>query len=211
MNSNSDKKLKILMVGTGGQGVLTGIRLLSEVLVEQGHQIVSGQLHGMAQRGGPVQSSLMINSGTAPIIAKGDADFIIGLEPVETVRALPYISKKTTVIMNEAPVIPFTIGQAAAMKKEQAGYPKISHLIQHIKSLTSKLTTLNASELAQAAGSIKSLNMVMLGVLLSSGRLPCSADEFWTLASKRMPPKLLTGSEQAFKFGMNAAKEASNE
>ncbi len=68
----NEKKVKILMVGTGGQGVLTAVRLLSEVLVEQGHKIVSGQLHGMAQRGGPVQSSLMINSGSAPIIGNGD-------------------------------------------------------------------------------------------------------------------------------------------
>ena len=72
------------------QGVLTAARALCEFFAERGHNVVSGQLHGMAQRGGSVQSSVVIDSGISPVIARGRADFVVGFEPAETVRALPF-------------------------------------------------------------------------------------------------------------------------
>lgn len=69
---------RILIAGTGGQGVLTAARLLCDVFVEDGHQAVSGQLHGMAQRGGSVQSSVIIDCGISPVIPSGRADFVLG-------------------------------------------------------------------------------------------------------------------------------------
>ncbi|MFQ5495312.1 MAG: 2-oxoacid:acceptor oxidoreductase family protein, partial [Phycisphaerae bacterium] len=108
---------KILIAGTGGQGVLTAARLLCDFFVDRGHDVASGQLHGMAQRGGAVQSSVIVDGGPSPIIAMGRADFVVGLEPVETARAIPFMSARTLVFMNTAPVIPFVLAQQAISKQ----------------------------------------------------------------------------------------------
>ncbi len=94
-------------MGTGGQGVLTAAKLLCAAFMERGHEVVSDQAHGMAQRGGCVQSSVMIDCGISPVIAQGTADFVLGFEPVETARALPIMAATTTVFMNTSPVIPY--------------------------------------------------------------------------------------------------------
>jgi len=111
---------RVLIVGTGGQGVLTAARLLCDLFVDRGHDVVSGQLHGMAQRGGSVQSSVLIDCGSSPMIAKGRADVVLGFEPVETARALPFMSSRTVVYMNTNPVIPYTVGQQWVLSKGKA-------------------------------------------------------------------------------------------
>jgi hypothetical protein len=62
---------RIAIAGTGGQGVVTAARVLCDAFVEQGHDVVSSQLHGMAQRGGSVQSAVMI--GAPPISSWGSS------------------------------------------------------------------------------------------------------------------------------------------
>lgn len=202
MNSNGKQKnrshWRILVVGTGGQGVLTMARLLCECFVERGHDVVSGQLHGMAQRGGSVQASVIIDGGISPVIPTGRADFIVGLEPVETVRALPFMSSDTVVLMNTAPVIPFVLAQRKVLKKEQAEYPDLQTLIQSVHSMTAQTVIFDATRCAIEAGSIHSLNMVMLGCLFASHRLPCSTESFCEAAVKRMPPATREVNTAAF-------------
>jgi indolepyruvate ferredoxin oxidoreductase beta subunit len=196
---------RILIAGTGGQGVLTAARLLCDCLVELGHQVVSGQLHGMAQRGGAVQSSLIIDGGISPVIPDGRADFVVGLEPVETARALPFMSSRTVVYMNTAPVIPFVLAQRAVLKEGNAEYPDVKHLADNVQAVAPNTFTLDATQCALEAGSVKALNMVMLGCLLGSGGLPCTAGDFWSIASSRMPQTLKETNTKAFSKGAEFA------
>jgi indolepyruvate ferredoxin oxidoreductase beta subunit len=192
---------RILIAGTGGQGVLTAARLLCDGFVERGHHVVSGQLHGMAQRGGAVQSSVVIDGGISPVIASGRADYVVGFEPVETARALPWMSPRTVVYMNTAPVIPFVLAQRALLNEEVATYPDVNELLGSIRAVTNHAFAFDATRCAKAAGSAQVLNMVMLGGLLGSGSLPCTADEFWNTVSKRMPPALKESNRRAFLGG----------
>jgi indolepyruvate ferredoxin oxidoreductase beta subunit len=169
---------RILIAGTGGQGVLTAARLLTDFFVHKGHLVTSGQLHGMAQRGGSVQSSVMVDCGMSPVIPKGGADGVLGLEPVEAARALPLISSDTVVFMNTAPVIPFTLDQQAVRSKGKIRYPNVSELVTLVKSVTSQVFTLDATQLAMEAGSIKALNVVMLGCWFGSGLSPFTPEDF---------------------------------
>ena len=100
MTSSGRYGWRIVFAGTGGQGVITAARLLTQFFSRRGSQVVSGQLHGMAQRGGSVQASVMIDSGISPVMPTGAADCVVGFEPVETVRALSFMSPRTTVFMN---------------------------------------------------------------------------------------------------------------
>jgi indolepyruvate ferredoxin oxidoreductase beta subunit len=200
---------RILIAGTGGQGVLTVARLLCECFVERGHHVVSGQLHGMAQRGGAVQSSVLIDAGISPVIARGRADFVVGLEPVETARALPFMSSRTLVYMNTAPVVPFVLAQRAVLKQENAEYPDVQGLVERVRSVAPSTFTLAATQFALEAGSTQALNIVMLGCLLGSGSLPCPADDFWSTVSKQMPPTMRETNAKAFRKGVEFAAEFS--
>jgi indolepyruvate ferredoxin oxidoreductase beta subunit len=198
---------RIIIVGTGGQGVLTAARLLCEAFVDLGHEVVSGQLHGMAQRGGSVQSSIMIDSGISPVMAQGAADYLLGLEPVEAARALPFVSAGTACFVNTTPVIPYVLGQETVLHEEEAKYPDIGHLLDHIRAVTASVYAFDATQQAAQAGSPKTLNILMLGCLLGSGSLPCTPHDFWMSVTRTMPPNLADINRQAFGAGVEMGRK----
>lgn len=193
---------RILIVGTGGQGVLTAANLLIDYFVERDHQVTSGQLHGMAQRGGSVQSSVMVDCGINPAVPEDGADVVIGFEPVETARALPFISSRTAVFLNTAPVIPFTLDQQVVRGKSDARYPDVGELAALIRSAAKDVLTLDATHLAQQAGSVKSLNMVMLGYWFGSDFSPYEPEDF--------RDTVLIGSTEANRKAFMSGVEAGN-
>jgi indolepyruvate ferredoxin oxidoreductase beta subunit len=193
---------RILIAGTGGQGVLTIARLLCECFAERGHQVVSGQLHGLAQRGGAVQSSVLIDAGISPVIAQGRADVVLGLEPVETARATPLMSTRTLVYMNVAPVLPFVLAQRAVLHEPDAEYPPVEQLVERVRSVAPDTLTLDATRLALAAGSGQALNIVMLGCLLGAGVLPIKDEEFWSAVATQMPSAARETNTAAFRSGV---------
>jgi indolepyruvate ferredoxin oxidoreductase beta subunit len=199
---------RILIAGTGGQGALTAARVLSEFMIEKGHDIVSGQLHGMSQRAGSVQSSVMIDCGISPVMASGTADCLLGLEPVEAVRALPFLSARTVVFMNTAVVVPFVLGQRFARKEGDADYPDVGRLIAHLRAVTDHVFPLDATDLALQSGSIRAINTVMLGCLFGSGILPHTSEEFWSAASGKMPPAWAKANTSAFQSGVTIGRES---
>jgi indolepyruvate ferredoxin oxidoreductase beta subunit len=176
-NENGRHPWRILAVGTGGQGVLTVAHLLSRFFVARGHEVVSGQLHGMAQRGGSVQSSVMVDCGMSPVIPEGKADFVLGLEPIECARALHFMSSHTRVFMNATMVTPFVVAQNE-VRHQGVGAPSVHELEQAVRSLTPSLCVTDASGLAEQAGSIRTLNLVMLGSLFGADLLPYKPADF---------------------------------
>ncbi|UCG33877.1 MAG: indolepyruvate oxidoreductase subunit beta [Phycisphaerales bacterium] len=203
---HSQSGWRIVLSGTGGQGVLTAARLLCDCLAERGHNVVSGQLHGMAQRGGSVHSSVMIDSGISPVMGTGRADYVLGLEPVETTRALPLMSSRTVVYMNTAPIIPFVIGQQTVLGDGEAKYPAVDQLVASIRAVTKQVFPLDATRLARECGSGRAVNMIMLGCLLGSEALPCTADDFWNSAAGRIPKGLVETNARAFMSGAKAGR-----
>ena len=197
---------RIVIAGTGGQGVVTAARLLCECFAERGHEVVSGQLHGMAQRGGAVQSSVIIDGGISPIISSGRADFVVGLEPVETVRALPLMSSQTTVYMNTTPVIPFVLAQRAVREEGGEEYPEVAELVRCVRAVTDNLFSIDAAQRAAETGVSAALNMVMLGCLLGSAALPCTAEAFSDFVAARSPGALREANVRAFRMGVEAVK-----
>lgn len=192
---------RVVFAGTGGQGVLTAARLLTTFFSQRGHQVVSGQLHGMAQRGGSVQASVMIDCGISPVIPAGTADSVIGFEPIETVRALPLMSANTTVFMNVTPVVPYVLAQAVVRGRDGA-YPDGDMLQQQIRSVTTKLHAFDATELARRAGLVRTLNIVMVGCLFGSGVLPADPEDFVVTMMQTTTSKLADANEAAFWLGV---------
>lgn len=207
MTSSEKPGWRIVFAGTGGQGVVTAARILTDFFSARGNQVVSGQLHGMAQRGGSVQASVMIDCGISPVIPAGAADCVVGFEPVETVRALPFMSQSTTVFMNTTPVVPYVLSQQAVRGSGNGKYPSEDSLRQHILSVTPKLLAFDATELARSVGMVKTLNVVMVGCLFGSGILPATPEEFIDTVMKTVPAKLAEANERAFQTGVDYGRK----
>lgn len=199
---------RILLAGAGGQGVITAAKLISNFFTERGRYVVSGQLHGMAQRGGSVQSSVMIDCGMSPVMPLRGADVVIGCEPVETVRVLPFVSDRTIVFMNTAPIIPYVLSQQYVLGKGTSDYPSIGELQSHIGAVTQHLFTLDATAMATAAGSVKVVNVVMLGCLFGSGLLPVTPEDFFESVMANAPKRFIESNRRAFLNGVEVGRNA---
>lgn len=145
-------KLDIILSGVGGQGILSIAAIIGEAALNEGLHIKQAEVHGMSQRGGDVQSNLRISSTEihSDLIAKGTADAIISLEPMEALRYLPYLSPKGWIVANSTPFINIP------------NYPDIETILKELSSLPNVIL-LDVDALAKEAGSARSTNMVLLG------------------------------------------------
>ena len=100
-------KTDIILCGVGGQGILSIATIIGEAAINEGLYIKQAEVHGMSQRGGDVQSNLRISSNpiNSDLIALGQADVIISMEPMEALRYLPYLNKETGWIITSS--VPF--------------------------------------------------------------------------------------------------------
>ena len=130
---------RLVIVAVGGQGNLLASSVLGEAAMRSGIPLHMSEIHGMAQRGGVVESSLVFGDATSTIISEGEADILVGFEPAETLRAIGKCNANTVVITNLAPLMPFTVNIG------QGVYPDLKKLQELIRSKTAKLIAFNAA------------------------------------------------------------------
>lgn len=200
---NMIKELNILIVGVGGQGVILMSELLGEVAVKEGLNVRGSEVLGMAVRGGSVSSIVRIGSDVyGPLIPMGKCDIIIGMEPAEALRNIVFLSNTGMVILNTKKVVPFTASLG------ERDYPSLDTIIEKIKLIASKVVALNANQLAEEAGSILTANIVMLGALFASERLPMKAETMKEALKAHFPAKLAPVNLKAFDLGYQKCRES---
>src|SRR5665647_2334979 len=145
-------KNDIILSGVGGQGILSIASTIGLAAVANDLFLKQSEVHGMSQRGGDVQSHLRLSDKEvmSDLIPFGKADMIISVEPMESLRYLPYLSKDGWIITNSKPFINF------------ANYPAIENVIKEIESQPHNVV-LDADKIAKESGSFRSANMVILG------------------------------------------------
>lgn len=190
---------RVVFIGVGGQGNLLASRLLGEASLAAGIPAVVSEIHGMAQRGGIVESAVLLGEVTSPIVSDGEADVLVGFEPVETLRALGKCNKDTLVITNTHPLPPFTVSVG------QGTYPPVAEVLDLIQAKTAKVISVDGDSLAARAGNPLSLNMVMLGCLIGSGAVPISADQMKSTISETTKKTFLESNLKAFDLGLKTA------
>ncbi|MBS3779424.1 MAG: indolepyruvate oxidoreductase subunit beta [Desulfovermiculus sp.] len=186
---------RIVFVGVGGQGNLLITRLLGEAALAKGIPALVSEIHGMAQRGGIVESAVVMGDVHSPIVADGEADILIGFEPMETLRALGKARKGGMVLTNTAPLPPFTVSIG------QGTYPDVQELMQLIHSKPVRVLSMDAKGLAQEAGTVQSLNMVLLGGLIGMDQLPISPEDMKDTLKTQTKKAFLESNLQAFDQG----------
>ena len=100
---------RLIIVAVGGQGNLLASKVLGEAALISGVPVRMSEIHGMAQRGGVVESAIVFGDAESSIISDNEADILLGFEPAETLRAINRANKNTIVITNTATLPPFTV------------------------------------------------------------------------------------------------------
>lgn len=193
--------LRIFFTGVGGQGTLLATRLVGEAALEEGLPVAMSEIHGMAQRGGVVESSVVVGNVCSPTIADGEADIVLAFEPLEAARALPKCHSKTLVISSTVPVVPFTVATG------QAEYPAIEDLLGAVRSRVASVIEVDTAALARDAGSERAANLVMLGVLAGTGRLPVSMGSWQEALRRILPERVQEVNRRAFQTGYTLGRE----
>ena len=161
---------RLIIVAVGGQGNLLASKVLAEAALIADIPVRMSEIHGMAQRGGVVESAVVFGDARSNIISDGDADVLVGFEPSETLRAINKCNANTVVVTNMSPLPPFTVTIGKGV------YPDLAELQRLIQAKTAKLIAFDAIALAKKAGNVMSLNMVLLGALIQTGTLPLSGE-----------------------------------
>jgi indolepyruvate ferredoxin oxidoreductase beta subunit len=192
---------RLIIVAVGGQGNLLASSVLGEAALLSEVPLNMSEIHGMAQRGGVVESSLVFGGAKSPIISDGEADVLVGFEPAETLRALGRCNKNTVVITSLAPLMPYTVNIG------KGTYPDLKQLQDLIRAKTTKLIAFNAASLAKKSGNVLAVNMVLLGALAQTEILPFNADTIKKAMQRKTKEAFLDANLKAFDLGFSAAAE----
>ena len=189
-------KQDIILSGVGGQGIVSIASVIGLAALEENLHIKQSEVHGMSQRGGAVMSHLRFSSRpiASDLIPAGGADMILSVEPMESLRYLPYLSDKGWVITNSKPFVNID------------NYPEMESVMNELTRLPHSLMA-DAEQLAEEAGSVRTSNMVILGV--ASPLLTLSAEALEKGIQKLFSSKsqdIIDMNIKAFRIGRNFTK-----
>ena len=195
------KSSRLVFIGVGGQGNLLASRLLGEAALASGIPAVVSEIHGMAQRGGIVESAVLLGDVTSPIVSQAEADVLIGFEPLETLRALNKCNRESVIITNTRPLPPFTVAVG------QGKYPPVEQILPLLMEKVASVISLDANSIAEKAGNPLSLNMVMLGALIGLGTTPIEPETARKVISASTKKAFLESNLTAFNGGMDHVRD----
>ena len=194
-------KTNIVLTGVGGQGVITAANILGKAAIKAKVNVYVSEVHGMAQRGGSVICTIRMGNVSGPLAAYGTADAIISMEPAETLRYIQYSNKKTKIITDITPIIPFTVATG------EDEYPDKNEVFKALESY-GELYKIDAVKIAKDAGAIITKNIVMLGALAATGVLPFKSHILLDTILDIVPPKYKEINKKAFENGLKAIKSS---
>jgi indolepyruvate ferredoxin oxidoreductase beta subunit len=190
------KEFNIVLAGVGGQGTLLAAEVIGSAAVRNGLNVRVSEIHGMAQRGGAVVSNVRIGEGVlASTVLEGQADVLLGFEPLETVRNLKSVSEKTLVIMNTQRIPP------TELAAKNSKYPSVEEVLAKIRLFTDNVIVIEAAELAKNAGSRLTQNSVLLGALAAAKGFPVNAKTVAEVLRELVPKKYVEMNVKAFELG----------
>jgi len=196
------KVTNILVVGIGGQGVMTATEILAEAAITLGHDAKKTEVAGMAQRGGVVSSHLRFGAKVlSPQITAGSADLLLAFEAAEALRWCHYLRPGGLVLMNTAKLVPPVVNIGL--------YDYPADPVAEILSRGYRVHAFDAMDIAMALGDVRLGNSVMLGA--ASGHLPFPAEVLLEAIVKRFAakkPQLVELNRKAFAAGQAADARA---
>jgi indolepyruvate ferredoxin oxidoreductase beta subunit len=190
--------LNLIITGVGGQGNVMASHIVASAGIKEELYVTVGETYGASQRGGAVMSHVRFSSQAqcSPLISEGQADIVVGLEPVEALRVMAeFGNPKTRVIVSPRPIYPIWVLSG------QAKYPPIEEILGKLEELADRVQVVDVSEDGEA---LVGANVLMIGALAASGLLPIPIESFEEAMREILAPKDLEMNFQTFRKGMQA-------
>lgn len=184
----------ILLVGVGGQGTILASKILTNGLMEAGYDVKMSEIHGMSQRGGSVSSQVRYGDKVmSPVIEKGQADIVVSFEKMEALRALDYLKKDGTLVVNDLEIPSMSV----ITGDETYDDGILEEIGKHVKA-----KVVDATGLAHELGNEKAANIILLGTIIKAMGL----DEInWDMILEaNIKPQYVELNKKALKIGMEA-------
>ncbi|MEE8471322.1 MAG: indolepyruvate oxidoreductase subunit beta [Dehalococcoidia bacterium] len=197
MTLNKDP-LNLIITGVGGQGNVLASHIVASAGIREGLYVTVGETYGASQRGGPVMSHVRFSSAAqcSPLISEGQADIVVGLEPVEALRVIAdFGNPKTKVIVNPRPIYPVWVLAG------HATYPPVEEVLRRLEELVDSVRVIRVSEDGEAPLAV---NVLMVGALAASGTLPMAIESFEEAIKEILSPKEVDRNLQALRKGAAA-------
>jgi len=183
----------ILLVGVGGQGTILAGQLLAMVAADAGLDVKVSEIHGMSQRGGSVSTVVRVGEKVESMVCDpGCADIVVAFEAVEALRAQQFLCDGGTLFVNDEQIVPVSV--------HVGNFTMPADTEERLAAIGA--VRIDAGEIARAAGSPKSTNVVLVGAL--STALPFSVEEWQDAIRRRVPPKTIDANLEAFAKGRAA-------
>ena len=188
------EKVNFLLVGVGGQGIITASDILAEVGLAAGYDAKKAEVHGMAQRGGAVISHVRFGPTVySPLIARGEVDFLLSFELLEALRWAHFLNPQGTVLINRQQLPP------VAVTSGEAHYPTEEEVLAEMHRRSRSTILVDGLRLAEELGNARVTNTVLLGAL--SALLPIEPAIWEEIIVRRVPARYADLNRQAFYVG----------
>lgn len=191
----------VILCGVGGQGTVLASKLISYAAMEKGQAVKSAETIGMAQRGGSVTSHIRMGEGAfSPLIPKGTADVMIAFEPAEAVRNLSYLKKDGVVVVSGKAVKPVTAALSEKMYEPE-------EMLHYLQGRVQRLIVIDGGQVEEELGSVKPLNVVLLGAAIACNEIDISMEEIKDAIAAKVPAKFHELNYKALALGEKTAKK----
>jgi indolepyruvate ferredoxin oxidoreductase beta subunit len=195
-------EFNVVLAGVGGQGTILAAEILGVAAVKDGLNVRVSEIHGMAQRGGAVTSSVRIGENVlSPTVLDGQADVLLGFEPLETVRNLKSASGETLVILSDERIPP------TELSAKNVAYPTMDKILEKIRRFTEKIIVVEIGRLAGEAGSSLTRNTVLIGALAATGKAPVRVESLKEALRELVPTNHVEMNLKAFELGYEYMKK----
>ena len=192
-----DNHYSIYVCGVGGQGIIKTSTIIGEAALNQGLDVVMSEIHGMSQRGGSVSTELKIGGYSSSIIPNHAADMLLSFEPVETIRGLDKANSETKIVYNTHPIVPSSSDKA---------YPSVDNITRALKENFKHVLPIDGTKLAIDAGSVLSLNMVLLGAVTADDKFPLKKESVIDAMKNNLKEKFHKMNMDAIESGYKSIK-----
>lgn len=203
MKKEKTPELNLIIAGVGGQGSIRASHIVGIAAIREGLRARVGETFGAAMRGGAVASHVRIGKSVfAPLIAKDGAEIVLALEPLEGLRnAVKFLAKGGLLLTNIHAWMPVDVNIG------RAEYPSMDAIKGAVEKLGAEVVAIDATSLAQQAGNVRTANVVMLGALAGTGKLPISVETLKEVVRENVPPKTIEANLHAFELGFATIKK----
>jgi indolepyruvate ferredoxin oxidoreductase beta subunit len=197
--------LNIFICGVGGQGLVLLTTVIGNACAKSGVKVVTGEMYGLSQRSGAVSVHLRIGKDAfSPLIPYGEADILLSLEAIETLRYIEYLKKDGVVLMNKRVMHP-PIETSKLIMEKDAKYVTLEDVVSKLKGWTPNIAVVDALTLAKESGNVRTENTVFLGCLSALEAFNVEEKDIRKSISEAVPKKTIEQNLKAFDLGKKSA------